>query len=418
MIDKDLINKKKKKFKIRYLTLKDLDDFNNLLRYAFQVSNNELITLGYEVDEIKQAKSAVLSKAKVLGWFDGQKLASQIAVYPMKMNIHSVIYKMAGVTGVATYPEYSNLGLMNDLMIKSIENMKKEGQTISVLYPYSIPFYRRKGWEIISDKMSFTIKDTQLPKTMTSKGRVERVSTDSDDLKELYNKFSYARHGALIRGDLEWEEYWRWEVDDTIVALYYNDKNEAEGYLVYVIENDVFHIKEMVYINFEARLGLWNYISAHFSMVDEVKGYNYTNEPIAFLLEDSEIKETIRPYIMARITDVKGFINNYPFLRKPKNKKINLIIKDDMAKWNNASFMIYWNEDKQTVCKRISKEYKRNSKDRYIIKMDIKTLTTMLMSYKSPSYLYKIGRIEATANAIKLLESIIPKEQVYFSDYF
>ena len=50
--------------------------------------------------------------------------------------------------------------------------------------------------------------------------------------------------------------------------------------------------------------------------------------------------------------------------------------------------------------------------------MDIKTLTTMLMSYKSPSYLYKIGRIEATANAIKLLESIIPKEQVYFSDYF
>lgn len=418
MIDKDLINKKKKKFKIRYLTLKDLDDFNNLLRYAFQVSNNELITLGYEVDEIKQAKSAVLSKAKVLGWFDGQKLASQIAVYPMKMNIHGVIYKMAGVTGVATYPEYSNLGLMNDLMIKSIENMKKEGQTISVLYPYSIPFYRRKGWEIISDKMSFTIKDTQLPKTMTSKGRVERVSTDSDDLKELYNKFSYARHGALIRGDLEWEEYLRWEVDDTIVALYYNDKNEAEGYLVYVIENDVFHIKEMVYINFEARLGLWNYISAHFSMVDEVKGYNYTNEPIAFLLEDSEIKETIRPYIMARITDVKGFINNYPFLRKPKNKKINLIIKDDMAKWNNASFMIYWNEDKQTVCKRISKEYKRNSKDRYIIKMDIKTLTTMLMSYKSPSYLYKIGRIEATANAIKLLESIIPKEQVYFSDYF
>lgn len=418
MIDKDLINKKKKKFKIRYLTLKDLDDFNNLLRYAFQVSNNELITLGYEVDEIKQAKSAVLSKAKVLGWFDGQKLASQIAVYPMKMNIHGVIYKMAGVTGVATYPEYSNLGLMNDLMIKSIENMKKEGQTISVLYPYSIPFYRRKGWEIISDKMSFTIKDTQLPKTMTSKGRVERVSTDSDDLKELYNKFSYARHGALIRGYLEWEEYWRWEVDDTIVALYYNDKNEAEGYLVYVIENDVFHIKEMVYINFEARIGLWNYISAHFSMVDEVKGYNYTNEPIAFLLEDSEIKETIRPYIMARITDVKGFINNYPFLRKPKNKKINLIIKDDMAKWNNASFMIYWNEDKQTVCKRISKEYKRNSKDRYIIKMDIKTLTTMLMSYKSPSYLYKIGRIEATANAIKLLESIIPKEQVYFSDYF
>ena len=413
-----IIRKKKDKFKIRYLTLEDLEMFNNLLRYAFQVSNNELITLGYEIEEIKQAKSAVLSKAKVLGWFDGEKLASQIAVYPMKMNIHGVIYKMAGVTGVATYPEYSNLGLMNDLMIKSIEIMKKEGQTISVLYPYSTPFYRRKGWEIISDKMSFEIKDTQLPKTITNSGRVERVASDSKDLKELYDKFSHMRHGALIRGDLEWEEYWRWDVDDTIVAIYYDEKDEAKGFLVYVIENDIFHVKEMVYLNFEARLGLWNYISAHFSMVDKVHGYNYTNEPMAFLLEDSEIKETIRPYIMARITDVKAFIINYPFLRKPKNKKINLIIKDNMAKWNNGSFLIYWDEDRNTICKRLNKEYKRNSKDRYIIKMNIQTLTAMLMSYKSPSYLYKIERIESSIKGINLLESIIPKEQVYFSDYF
>lgn len=65
----NIIRKKKNKFIIRYLTLEDLEMFNNLLRYAFQVSNNELITLGYEIDEIKQAKSAVLSKAKVLGWF-------------------------------------------------------------------------------------------------------------------------------------------------------------------------------------------------------------------------------------------------------------------------------------------------------------------------------------------------------------
>ena len=50
--------------------------------------------------------------------------------------------------------------------------------------------------------------------------------------------------------------------------------------------------------------------------------------------------------------------------------------------------------------------------------MDIQTLTTMLMSYKTPSYLYKIGRIESSIKGINLLESLIPKEQVYFSDYF
>ena len=409
-------DKRKSKFKVKYLTIENLDDFNNLLRYAFQVTNNELINLGYSEEELKQAKKPILEKAKVLAWFDEEKLASQIAVYPMNVNIHGVIYKMAGVTAVATYPEYSNMGLMNDLMIQSIEEMRKEGQTISFLYPYSIPFYRRKGWEVVSDKISFSLKDSQLPKTKSVNGRVERVEYNHKDLIHIYNEFSKSRHGALIRTDLEWEEYWRWEVDDTIVAIYYDNDDKPKGFLIYVLDNDVFKIKEMIYLNNEARIEIWNYISAHYSMVDMVKGYNYTNDPIAFLLDDSEIKETIRPYIMARITDVKEFIIKYPFLKKPKNRKINLVIEDNMAKWNNKNFIIYFDENKNTICKRLNKKYNKNTK--YTIKMNIQTLTTMLMSYKTPSYLYNIGRIEASKSAIKLLESMIPKTQAYFSDYF
>ena len=140
-----------------------LSQFNNLLRYAFQVTNRELLDVGWEEDEIKQSKSPVLEKADVIGWFDGDKLASQIAVYPMKVNIHGEIYEMGGVTGVATYPEYANMGLMHTLIKRSLIEMRRRGQTVSFLFPYSIPYYRRKGWEIISDKMTFTIKDTKKP---------------------------------------------------------------------------------------------------------------------------------------------------------------------------------------------------------------------------------------------------------------
>ena len=68
--------------------------------------------------------------------------------------------------------------------------------------------------------------------------------------------------------------------------------------MVYLISSDIMHIKEMIYLNREAQLGLWEYIHAHDSMIDEVKGNNYYSEPIAFELEDSDIKETIRPYSM------------------------------------------------------------------------------------------------------------------------
>ena len=43
----------------------------------------------------------------------------------------------------------------------------------------------------------------------------------------------------------------------------------------YWVAEEVFHVKEMFYLNQEARNGLWNFISAHFSMVYWVKGDIY-----------------------------------------------------------------------------------------------------------------------------------------------
>ena len=62
----------------------------------------------------------------------------------------------------------------------------------------------------------------------------------------------------------------------------------------------------MIFNHEEARTGLWNFVSAHFSMIDRVEGSTYTDEPLAFLLEDSEIRETIEPNVMGRIIDVRG----------------------------------------------------------------------------------------------------------------
>ncbi len=51
----------------------------------------------------------------------------------------------------------------------------------------------------------------------------------------------------------------------------------------------------------------------YFSMVYWVKGDIYKNEPLAFLLEDSQIKESIEPYYMARIVDVKVLFRKLSF---------------------------------------------------------------------------------------------------------
>lgn len=49
-----------------------------------------------------------------------------------------------------------------------------------------------------------------------------------------------------------------------MAAIYYNEKNEPDGYVIYWIANEVFHIKDMIFINEDARTGLWNFVAAHF----------------------------------------------------------------------------------------------------------------------------------------------------------
>lgn len=399
----------KKDLELRRLEAKDFTQFNDILRYAFQVTDEQLLKVGWKQDEIKRSKFPILEKAEVIGWFEAERLAAQIAVYPLQVNISGNIYDMGYITGVATYPEYMGLGLMSELMKKSLETMRERNQCISFLFPYSHPLYRHKGWEVVSDKMTYRIRDNQLPRDIDVPGRIKRVPEDSKDLIELHDSFAKETHGCLVRNDLVWEEYWRWDVEDVTVAIYYNEHEKPLGYLVYLIENDVFHVKEMVYLNQEARKGLWGYIAAHESMINEVVGNNYNNHTISFLFGDSDMKETIRPYIMARIVDFEKFIKQYNFANIEINESVTFAITDTVLESNNRSFTIQFNKGAEPILV--------DGPSENLVQLEIGILTAMLLGYKRPTYLQRIERITTDKKTISILESIISNDKIYFSDY-
>lgn len=401
---------RKHALKMKKVTIEDVDQYNELLKYVFQVTNTELSQIGWQQEDMLKEKLPVFEQADVFGWFDEKKLVSQIAIYQFEVMIFGKIYKMGGVTGVGTFPEYSNRGLMQKLIQKALQDMKDKGQTISYLYPYSIPYYRKKGWEIISDKITYEIADYQLPKYKPVGGEVVRVAPDAKEIKDAYQRFTNKTHGALIRNDLAWSEYFRWDSDDLMAAVYYGETDELDGYVIYSIVEDIFNIKDMIFMNEDARTGLWNFVSAHFSMIDKVVGCTYTDEPLAFLLEDSEIKETIAPYFMARIVDIEKFIEAYPF--KPDTNKRSWIfnLDDPLLDWNQGTFKLEISKTGKGSIKKVQEEVKDS--------INIQTLTTMLLGYKRPEYLHKIRRINCSEEIIDMLEDAIEQQTVYFSDYF
>ena len=363
----------KKDLKMRPVGNEYLEQYNALLRYVFQVTDQELSSVGWQEKEIIRAKFPTMQKADVIGWFDGDTLVSQVAVYPMRVKVFGKTYSMGGLTGVGTYPEYSNMGLMHKLLEQALKNMREKKQYICYLYPYSIPYYRRKGWELISDKISYEIKDYQLPKNHQVAGSVRRVKADGEELKETYARFAEHTH-------------------------------------IYWIENEVFYIKDMIFNHEEARTGLWNFVSAHFSMIDRVEGSTYTDEPLAFLLEDASIKESISPYYMARIVDFPAFVADYPFKADGTEREWRFSMTDPIMECNQGSFLLKISKDGRGTAVKISEPCADS--------ISIQTMTTMLMGYKRPDYLAKIGRIHAGGETIDMLEDAIEQQPPYISDYF
>ena len=183
-----------------------------------------------------------------------------------------------------------------------------------------------------------------------------------------------------------------------------------------LLENDIFKIKEMIYLNEEARYGLWGYINAHQSMFDSIEGANFSNHNLAFLLEDGHIKESIQPYIMARIVDVEQFLTQYPFEFVKSNMCLRFSVSDPLLEWNNRDFILHF-KDGELALQVVASE-KKQKLGEYYIKLDIQTLATMLLGYKRPLYLRSINRLKANDESIDKLEEILPEGKAYFSDYF
>ncbi|GEK34972.1 GNAT family N-acetyltransferase [Kurthia sibirica] len=406
----------KQHLSMREIKIEEMNQFIKLLNYVFQIN------VSMHKDRLFiNAKSKQFREGKAIGWFDGDHLISQILNLPFQVNIHGKIYDMGGITAVGTYPEYSKHGLMHKLIYNSLENMKQEGQTISYLYPYSIPYYRNKGFEIMSDIVEYQMKDTQMPYYDNIEGQVRRVLEDHADVISIYDQYAREKHGSMVRNAIAWNEkfqesYWeeKFEGSDTQLqaAVYYEpETNEPIGYIFYRIMEENFYVDELIYLNNEARKGLWNFINAHKSMVYHVFGKTGGTEAVAFLMQDSEIKQNLSPYFMARIVDMIPFVEQFPF--RLDDFSLQIAVEDKIALWNNGTFEISSKAGIVTATK-WSDELLEN-----VPQLTIQTLTTMLLGYIRPQYLYSIERIMAPNDqVVELFEELIPNNVPSFIDYF
>ncbi|MGG3044881.1 GNAT family N-acetyltransferase [Bacillus anthracis] len=377
------------------------DKFREALRlseYAFQ----------YKVEEerMQQQLTKMKESHEVYGIMEGENLAAKLHLIPFHIYIGKEKFKMGGVAGVATYPEYRRSGYVKELLQHSLQTMKKDGYTVSMLHPFAVSFYRKYGWELCANLLVCHMTKSDLVMKKQVNGTVKRFNKENhqEEVEKLYETFAERFSGMLVRN----EKWWLQAVyDDLTLAIYYDENKTAVGYMLYKIEKSKMTVEEFVPLHNEARNGLWNFICQHDSMIKDLEMTVSENEPFLYTLQEPRVKAEIKPYFMGRIVDVEQFLKQYELNWNNVQQEVILHITDSFAQWNNITVRLA-NHEITIIEEPIDKG----------IKLDINALSTILFGYKRPLELNELELISGGEEEIRAFENVVPVRKPFIYDFF
>ncbi|WP_053362050.1 GNAT family N-acetyltransferase [Bacillus sp. FJAT-27251] len=389
---------------IMRLQEEDFERAIKLSEYAFQ----------YDVppDQIEKRKE-MLRKHHILGIWEREDLAAKLHILPLKVWIGSKEWEMGGIAGVATYPEYRRQGHVRELIGEALREMKGRGQSISFLHPFDIGFYRRFGWEIISDYKKVTIEKGSLRMIKRAGGgSIKRLTKASHnhDIEAVYDQYAQRYSCMLVRSRDWWLDH---VYHDLTAAVYYDEHEEPKGYVLYKLKNNLLNIHEYVAVDHIARIQLWNFICQHDSMVDKVEVTTSVYDPLPFFLGQPKQKVELSPYFMGRVVDAKSFLNKYPFLET--NQQVFLHVSDEAAPWNTGTYLIADGEVEFFGPKAGSQCTDPPQKG---LRLTINSLSALLLGYRKLEELAGMGEILGPESDIQALSRKLPSFSSFFYDFF
>ena len=133
------------------------------------------------------------------------KVAGGLAIMNMGQWFGGAVVPMAGITAVGVAPEHRGRGTASVLMQKTLEECYEEGIPISSLYPSTMTFYRRAGYERAGSKTTYELSTQSID---VRERPLEIVPIDASGHEEIYSTYQMrarATSGNLDRPPLLWQ---------------------------------------------------------------------------------------------------------------------------------------------------------------------------------------------------------------------
>lgn len=312
------------------------DRFVELVRYAFSPQEGP-----FDPDEFDpEDRPAPVGGQR--GLFDGDDPVAVCAHYWFDVDVRGTSVSAPGLSAVASPPERRRGGNVRRLLEESLAEYRDRGDPISLLWPFSAPFYGQYGWATANRYAVHDVDPADLAFATDTDAAAavdfERVA--ADDWADLHavDRESWTHTLGLDRS----EAFWRHRVleswgTDPYASVGYRD-GDPVAYLAYTIEDGddgrALSASHFGAVDHDALLALLSFCHAHDSQVSTVRLKTPVEFELAYALPDPGAADSdLRAGPMARVVDAVDALEGVPV--EPVDLDLVLSVSDPLVDWHD-----------------------------------------------------------------------------------
>ena len=311
---------------------------------------------------------------------------------------------MAALSSVAVAPEARGRGLVQHLLRETMSEQRAAGLPVSVLYPSTVPTYRRAGYELAGLRLRFRAPARDAP----AAPGINVEPWDDELLAEVmdcYRRFAARQNGLLDRPP-DW-------CTDRVVATHKNPvhrymargaEGAIEGYIVFRQEPaggalPYYHTiscRDLVWTSAAGARAMLSLVSAHRALATDLLWYGPPNDPLAQLFAEAVTRPDWSMPWMARLLDPAAALaaRGYP---EATTECVELQVEDPVLGVNSGAFRLEVQGCRGHV----------TPLDSARLKVGVATLAAIYTGWLAPADALRLGRLETEEPfAVSALERI------------
>ena len=361
------------------------------------------------------------------GVYEAGTLCSAMMSHEFAMMHDGAYLPMAGIGGVGTLPEYRRLGHVRRLFKAVFADMRDKRQVFSSLYPFSFPYYRMFGYELVYSQNEFTLPlDSIAPRGRA--GSIELVlppadgddaTTDereagSDAVKRIYDSFASLRNLSLRRTDEMWRRRLRPDPykEQVYTYLVRGEDRRASAYFTFHARPDGPHscdldVRDIAFVDIGALRELLPHLAGFHPRAKNAIVRLPSDVPLDLLIgEPYDLSHRRSAAYMARIVDAESALRA---TRWPDREgSISVRVRDDHLDWNDTTFRVEYGGGDSRV------SHAAGEPD---VSIDVRALVQLLCGYVDGESALAYAMMESRLDPGRLRE-LFPAKPLYQNDAF